>query len=144
MQENLKLDFKLDAILENSIDKEIGYLKMSKKITIPELQPVFHTRYLESNHHTLELKKCFLDTYVFSGDKSPLEELSYKKWMNANSILKIADKKEIIAQIIVAEQDCLNDYTAMLDNYKLTENMRALFIKQKEIILNSLEELKKL
>lgn len=142
MLNQLELNLFLDSFLENSIQKEIGYLKMSDCVENLYLKPVLQRKHLESCQHTEDLKKCFLESNIAPTKKPYGTGLKFEKWMNAKSILKITDKKRMLNEIILAEEKCIADYNLLLTNKDLPLNLRTIINNQKKSVEKSLIELK--
>tara|TARA_R110002072_G_scaffold216381_4_gene373765 strand:- start:26 stop:484 length:459 start_codon:yes stop_codon:yes gene_type:complete len=142
MMKQLELSLFLDSFLENSIQKEIGYLKMSECVENLYLKPVLKKKHLESCQHSIDLKKCFLDSNITPSKKTYGTELKFDKWMNTNSILKITDKKRMLNEIILAEEKCIADYNLLLINKDLPLSLRTIINNQKKSVEKSLIELR--
>lgn len=142
MLKQLELNLFLDSFLENSIQKEIGYLKMSECVENSYLKPVLKKKHLESCQHSMDLKKCLLESNIAPSKKPYGTGLKFEKWMNANSILKITDKKRMLNEIILAEEKCIADYNLLLINNDLPVSLRTIINNQKKSVEKSLLELK--
>lgn len=141
-EEKLNLNAFLDFVLENSIDKEIGYLRIAKKNKDLKLKPFLERKHIESCQHTIDLKKSFLSSNIIPYQNDFSSNSKYKKWMNSKSILEISDIKKIINEIIIAEQKCIIDYNMLLNNDDLPKTLKLVLQNQKKTSENNLIELR--
>jgi len=142
MLKRLELNMFLDSFIENSILKEIGYLKMSESVGNLHLKSVLKSKHLESCQQIKDFKKCFLESNIIPVKSTYNRDLNYEKLINPKSILNNTDKKRMLIEIILAEEKCITDYNLLLANKDIPASVKTLINNQKRSVEKSLIELK--
>ncbi|WP_299670421.1 DUF2383 domain-containing protein [uncultured Polaribacter sp.] len=133
---------KLDCILENSIDSELGYYKIAKNTTNPLIQSISNLKYSERNNYTLELKQCFLQINAVPVRQSSKNRREISRWVNPKSILNTTGLTMVIDEIIESEKNSLKDYNDILNRKDLPLRLRDTLETQKSAILNGIVKLR--
>ncbi|MDB2385332.1 hypothetical protein N9V96_02550 [Polaribacter sp.] len=142
MQEKENINLYINNILENVINNETTFLKISKVVEKDQLRFFLNKKQEQSCKDGIALKNCFLDLNFPPISATSKESVQFKKWIDAKEILKIADDSLFINRLIESEVNCATAYTKLLHLGALPKKLENLLVKQKENIENNIVELR--
>lgn len=140
MESNLNLF--LNYILKNSIDKEIGYIKVLNHINNEDFIAIIDKKQKESSLQIASLKKAFLKSKISTNSQILDSKVKLRKWLDPQSLLSFADDIKMINEVILAEDKCITDYYAVLRVKNLPEYLRGVLVGQKIEIEKNLLDLR--
>ncbi|MHA7941734.1 PA2169 family four-helix-bundle protein [Formosa sp. 3Alg 14/1] len=132
-------EIKLNELIEKLVDVEKGFIKAAIHVDNPKLKRYFNEKVIARNGYISELRQLLLaqGLDLEDDDDGSISGTLQRVWIDTKALFSLDSDESILEEVREGEQETINDYDEILNNYELNSDLRAMLLKQRDAIAES-------